>query len=97
MPPILPGAGWVVSVVRKAPTEPGSEGERDVTPTVCLLSSRRKHAFPDQLATQRDRQGIIDRHHLNRHSTRRGKAPEARAMPLEMVISAIEAGMIELR
>jgi hypothetical protein len=44
-------------------------------PTPSFSRSRGEHAFKDQLTTERDRQGIVDRQYPDRRSTRGGKAP----------------------
>jgi len=65
-------------------------------PTPSFSRSRGEHAFKDQLTTERDRQGIVDRQYSNRRSTRGSKTPKSRAMPPEVVGPAVAAGMIEL-
>ncbi len=69
----------------------GGEG-----PTPSVSCSRREDAFKDQLTTERDRQGIVDRQDPNRRSTRGCKTPKSRAMPPEVVGPAVAAGMMEL-
>ncbi len=69
-------------------------GGRSPTPSFSRL--RGEHAFKDQLTTERDRQGIVDRQYLDRRSTRGCKTPKSRAMPPEVFGPAVAAGMIEL-
>src|SRR5208282_212616 len=64
--------------------------------TLKLSRSRGEHAFKDQLTTERDRQGVVDRQYPNRRSTRGCKTPKSRAMPLEMVGPAVVTGMIDI-
>jgi hypothetical protein len=59
--------------------------------------SRGEHAFMDQLATESDCPGIVDRQHPNRRSTRGSKTSKSWAMPTEMVGPAVSPGMIEIR
>ena len=66
------------------------------SPTPSFSRSRGEHAFKDQLTTERDRQGIVDRQYPDRRSTRGSKTPKSRAMPPEVVGPAVAARMIEL-
>jgi hypothetical protein len=53
------------------------------SPTPSFSRSRGEHAFKDQLTTERDRPGIVDRQYPNRRSTRGSEPPKSRAMPPE--------------
>ncbi len=81
--------------MRKWQSGAWSEGERGAKAEPPSFSrSRGEHAFKDQLTTERDRQGVVDRQYPNRSSTRGRKTPKSRAMPLEVVGPAVAAGMI---